>query len=44
MKMQPDSVSGKIPEAADEWLRLFLKHLEVHFVENAQRLSQIASV
>lgn len=38
IKKQPDSVPGKIPEAADEWLRLFLKHLEIHLVENAQRL------
>lgn len=39
IKKQPDSVPGKIPEVADEWLRQFLKHLEVHLVESAQRLN-----
>lgn len=39
IKKQPDSVPGKISEAADEWLRLFLKHLEVNLVEHAQRLN-----
>lgn len=39
IKKQPDSVPGKIPEAANEWLRLFLKHFEIHLVEHAQRLN-----
>ena len=35
VKKQPESEAGEISEAANEWFRLFLKHLELFLVEAA---------
>ncbi len=38
VKKQPDSEVGKIPEVVDDWLRQFIKHLELYLVETGQDL------
>jgi hypothetical protein len=39
IKKQPESEAGELSEAASEWFRLFLKHLELFLVEVGQGLS-----
>ena len=39
VKKQPESEAGELSEAASEWFRLFLKHLELFLVEVGQGLS-----
>ena len=43
VKKQPDSNPGNLSEATDEWLRLFLKHLEVHLLQTIRQLNATPS-
>ena len=36
---QPDSGTGELTEAANDWFRQFLKHLELYLVATGQRLT-----
>ncbi len=38
VKKQPDSGARELPEAASDWFRQFLKHLELFMVETGQLL------
>ena len=38
VKKQPESEAGELSEIASEWFQLFLKHLELFFVETGQGL------
>ena len=38
VKKQPESEAGELSETASEWFQLFLKHLELFFVETGQGL------
>lgn len=38
VKKQPDSGASELPEAAHDWFRQFLKHLELFMVETSQSL------
>ena len=42
VKKQPDSGTGELTEAANDWFRQFLKHLEIHLVATGQRLSAVS--
>lgn len=37
-KKQPDSGASELPEAANDWFRQFLKHLQLFMVETSQSL------
>lgn len=39
VKKQRDSGTGELSEAANDWFRQFLKHLELHLVATGQRLT-----
>lgn len=39
VKKQPDSGTGGLSEAANDWFRQFLKHLELYLVATGQRLT-----
>ena len=39
VKKQPDSGTGELSEAANDWFRQFLKHLELYLVAVGQRLT-----
>lgn len=38
VKKQPDSHANELPEAANDWFRQFLKHLELFMVETSKSL------
>lgn len=38
VKKQPESNAGELCESANDWFRLFLKHLEVYMTETGQSL------
>lgn len=42
VKKQPDSGAGELTEAANDWFRQFLKHLEIHLVATGQHLSAVS--
>jgi len=40
VKKQPDSGTRELSEAANDWFRQFLKHLEIYMMETGQSLGQ----
>jgi hypothetical protein len=42
VKKQPDSGTGELSETVNDWLRQFLKQLELFMVDTGQRLSPIS--
>jgi hypothetical protein len=43
VKKQPDPDTGEISEEGNDWVRQFLKHLELHLMETGRRLSSDTS-